>query len=307
MEKSAGRVVITGGTGLIGRALSKELAGAGYEVVVLSRDPGRRQRVAPGVRLERWDARSAAGWGHLAGGAKAVVNFAGENLSSGLWTQARRRRFLLSRAHAGRAVVEAVAASADKPAVVVQASAIGYYGPRDDEVVTEAGTPGTDFLSRLCVQWEASTAPVEEMGVRRVVVRSGLVLDAKEGALPRLLLPFRFFVGGPLGGGRQYYSWIHIADEVAAIRFLIEHPEAQGPYNLTAPNPVTNAEFSRAIGRVMRRPALFPTPGFPIRMVLGEMANVVLTGQRVVPERLRELGYEFRFQDAEAALRDLLG
>jgi hypothetical protein len=306
------RVLITGGTGLIGRALAANLVADGHEVIVLSRNPQRATGLPAGVRAEGWDARTAEGWGSLADGADAIVNLAGENLAGAgffpaRWTAERKRLIRESRLNAGQAVVQAVEAATQKPHVVIQASAVGYYGPRGDEVITEESPPGDDFLARLCVDWEASTAAVEEMGVRRAVIRTGIVLSREGGTLPRLLLPYRLFVGGPFGSGRQYYSWIHIADEVAAIRFLMENEAASGPFNLTAPNPLPNAEFGKVLGRVLRRPSAVPVPGFAMRLLLGEVATVVLDGQRVLPRRLQELGFTFRFPELEAALRDLLG
>ena len=300
------RVIVTGGTGLIGRALAADLAADGHEVVVLSRNPQQATDLPPAARVARWDGRTAAGWGHLLEGADAIVNLAGENIGAGRWTAERKSRILQSRLDAGRAVVEAVTQTVRKPRVVVQASAVGYYGPRGDEVVREDAPPGSDFLALLCIEWEASTASVEAQGVRRAVIRSGVVLSTEGGALPRLLLPFRFFVGGPLGSGRQWFSWLHIADEVAGIRFLIENEAARGAFNLCAPNPLTNREFSRVVGRVLKRPSFVPVPGFALRLVLGEMADTLLTGQRVVPARLLEMGFAFRFPTAEEALRDLL-
>ena len=300
------RTIITGGTGLIGRALAADLVAAGHEVIVLSRQPERHTDLPAGVRAERWDGRSATGWGELADGADAIVNLAGESLAAGRWTAERKRRIVESRVEAGRAVVAAVRAAATKPKVVIQASAVGYYGDRGAERVTEKTAQGSDFLATTAGAWEASTEPVEALGVRRAIIRTGLVLSRRGGALPRLLLPFRLFVGGPLGSGRQYWPWIHIADEVAAIRFLIEHTTASGPFNLTAPRPVTNAEFSRALGRALRRPAVLRLPGFVLRLALGEMADVLLTGQRAIPERLLDAGFTFRYVEVEAALADLL-
>jgi uncharacterized protein (TIGR01777 family) len=307
------RIVITGGTGLIGRALAADLAGDSHEVIVLSRRPERAIALPTGVRAERWDARTAEGWGHLADGAEAIVNLAGENpAGSGFfpsrWTPERKRRIRESRLRAGLAVVEAVEAAMYKPRVVIQASGAGYYGSRGDEEVTEETPPGNDFLARVaCEEWEPSTAPVEALGVRRVIIRSGVVLSTEGGALPRLLLPFRLFVGGPLGSGRQWLPWLHIADEVAAIRFLMEKETASGPFNLVAPHPLTNAEFSRVVGRVIGRPAFMSVPGFALRLLFGEVANVLLEGQRAIPWRLLDLGFTFRFTEAEVALQDLLG
>jgi len=299
------RIVITGGAGLIGRALAAELTASGYEVAILSRNPQRVGGLPPDVRLEKWDGRTAQGWGYLADGAWAIVNLAGESLAGGRWTAARKERIRQSRLSAGQAVVEAVRAAARKPAVVVQASGVGCYGPHGDEEVTEEAPSGADFLGRLAAEWEASTAPVEALDVRRVVIRSGVVLSLEGGALPRLALPFRFFLGGPLGSGRQWTPWIHMADEVGAIRFLLEREEARGPYNLAAPSPVTNRELARALGRVLRRPAWLPVPALALQALLGEMSAVLLTGQRAVPKRLLEAGFVFRFPEIEAALQNL--
>ena len=307
MGKGAGRrVLITGGSGLIGRALSAELVGNGYEVVVLSRSPERATGLPSGVRVERWDARTAEGWGALADGAHGVVNLAGEGISAGRWTGKRKRRIRESRLNAGRAVVEAIEGAKARPAVLVQASGVGYYGPCGEEHVTESAPPGRDYLAGLAVGWETSTVGVEAMGVRRAIIRTGIVLSRDGGALPRMMLPFRFFVGGRLGSGRQWLSWVHIADEVGAIRFLLENEKARGPFNLSAPYPVTNTDFSRLLGRRMRRPAVVPTPGFLLRLAFGEMADMLLTGQKAVPRHLTQMGYAFRFADAEAALADIL-
>ena len=307
MGKGAGRrVLITGGSGLIGRALSAELVGNGYEVVVLSRSPEWATGLPSGVRVERWDARTAQGWGALADGAHGVVNLAGEGISAGRWTGKRKRRIRESRLNAGRAVVEAIEGAKAKPAVLVQASGVGYYGPCGEEDVTESAPPGRDYLAGLAVGWETSTVGVEAMGVRRAIIRTGIVLSRDGGALPRRMLPFRFFVGGRLGSGRQWLSWVHIADDVGAIRFVLENEKARGPFNLSAPYPVTNTDFSRLLGRRMRRPAVVATPGFLLRLAFGEMAGMLLTGQKAVPRHLTQMGYAFRFADAESALADIL-
>ncbi|HEY8742174.1 MAG TPA: TIGR01777 family oxidoreductase [Chloroflexota bacterium] len=300
------RVIITGGTGLIGRALAADLTARGREVIVLSRSPERATNLPADVRAERWDGRTAAGWGALADGAEAIVNLAGENLAAGRWSSERRRAIRESRLHAGEAVLEAIGAATQKPRVLVQASAAGFYGPHGNEPVTEATAAGSDFLAQLCVAWEASTAAVEAQGVRRAIARTGIVLSTAGGALPRLLLPYRFFAGGRLGNGRQWYPWIHLLDEVAAIRFLIDTAAASGTFNLTAPQPLTNGALAHVIGNVLGRPALLPAPAIALRLLMGDMATVVLDGQRALPSRLLELGYQFQFPSAEAALRDLL-
>jgi hypothetical protein len=204
--------------------------------------------------------------------------------------------------------MEAVTQAEQKPRVVIQASGVGYYGYRGDEALTEESGPGDDWAARFTAEeWEPSTASVEEMGVRRVVARTGVVLSTEDGALPRLLLPFRLFVGGPMGNGKQWVSWIHLEDQARALRFLIENEEAQGAINITSPNPVTNGELAKAIGKVMGRPSWIPVPGFALRLAFGEVAEVVLKGQRAVPQRLLDLGFEFRFAAAEATMKDLLG
>jgi uncharacterized protein (TIGR01777 family) len=231
------RVVIAAGTGQIGRALSRNLTSEGHEVIVLSRNPERATNLPAGVRVAPWDARTGAGWVDLADGADAIVNLAGANLAGEgffpiRWTPERKRVLRDSRVNDGLAVVDAVERARAKPGVLIQASAIGVYGARADEIVTEEASPGRDFLARLTsAEWEPSTAPVEQMGVRRAVIRSGVVLSPTEGALYRLLLPYRLFVGGPMGSGKQWFSWIHPVDHIAGILFLIEHQEARGLFN----------------------------------------------------------------------------
>jgi uncharacterized protein len=306
------RVIITGGTGLIGTALAKSLIADGHQVMALSRNPDTRDGLPSEVQVVGWDARTAEGWGDLADGADAIVNLAGANLAGvgflpSRWTAERKRVIRDSRVNSGLAVVEAVEQAQVKPGVLIQASGVGYYGHRGDQVVTEDTGPGDDYLARLSAEeWEPSTEPVEGLGVRRVIIRSGAVFSAEEGALPRMALPFRLFVGGRLGSGDQWHSWIHLQDQVRAIRFLIDHEEASGPFNLTAPNPQPNAEFAKVLGRVLNRPAWIPVPGFIMRLAFGEVSDVLLTGQRAIPQRLLDMGFEFRFSDPEAALRDLL-
>ncbi|MCL4544276.1 MAG: TIGR01777 family oxidoreductase [Chloroflexi bacterium] len=299
------RVIITGGSGLIGRALAASLAASSHEVIILSRS-ATAVDLPVGVRTLRWDGRTGRGWASEIDGTTAIVNLAGAGIAERRWTPDRRREILQSRVHAGKAVVEAVSQALAKPHVVVQSSAVGYYGPQKASEVTEENPPGSDFLAEVCVAWEGSSAAVEAQGVRRAIIRTGIVLSTRGGALPRLLLPFKLFAGGPVGSGQQWYPWIHLADEVLAIRHVIEHEESSGPYNLCAPTPVTNAQLSRIIGQTLGRPSFFPTPGFALRLIMGDMSTVVLDGQRAVPKRLLAEGFQFRFPTAEAALRDLL-
>lgn len=307
------RVIITGGTGLIGRALAQSLAADGHEVIVLSRSPQQKQdRLPAGVRVVQWDGRTAQGWGDLANGADAIVNLAGESIGGTSfppprWTAARKQRILQSRLNAGAAVVEAVRNAKQKPRVVIQSSGVGYYGDGGDTLLSENSPAGSDFAARVCVDWEQATAPVEALGVRRVVMRTAVVLDMQNAAFNSLVLQSRLFAGGPLGSGRQYFAWIHRDDMVRAIRFFIENPETSGVYNVGAPSPVTNREAIRALGRILRRPAFLGVPAFALRLLLGEVSDVVLYGQRVSAARLQEAGFSFQYTDFEAAARSLLG
>lgn len=298
------RAIIAGGTGFIGQELVRELHGAGWEIVVLSRSPGKVADVfGQGVIGMRWD---GGDWASLLGPDTAIVNLAGENIAAGRWTAGVKRRILESRVNAGQALTAAVRAAPAKPGVFVQASAVGYYGPRGDTTVDETTESGTGFLAEVCRAWEASTQDIEAMGVRRVVIRTGMVLG-HGGALARMLPPFRWFVGGPPGTGRQGASWIHLADEAGAIRFLMEEPEARGAYNLTAPTPVRFRKFARILGQTLHRPYRLNVPAFALRLLFGEMADeVLLSGQLALPARLIEAGYRFRYPDLEGALKDLL-
>lgn len=303
------RVLITGGAGLLGRALTGELLKSGYQSVWLSRNPALVKRIPDGVRVVKWDGKSAQGWGNWVEGADAIVNLAGASIGIPPvpWTKSRKENIRASRVNAGHAVVEAIRSAKSKPRVLVQQSAVGYYGPRGDELIEENESAGKDFLSQVCVDWEASTAEASSLGVRRVVVRTGLPLTFKGGVLPWLALPFRFFAGGPMGSGKQYVPWIHIADEIGAIQFLMGDETTHGAYNLSAPNPLSNEAFSRAVGHALERPSWLPLPGFAMSFALGELADLLLlSGQRQVPTRLLEAGYKFQFTDADTALQDLL-
>lgn len=299
------KVLITGGTGLIGKALSAQLLQDGHQVTVLTRAPERVKDALPGVTLHKWDVRTAQGWGHLLEETDAIVNLAGENLSAGRWTEARKQALRDSRVNSGRAIVEAVQAAQHKPAMLIQASGVGYYGVKSSDLLDESAANGTDFLSGISRDWEAASEPVEALGVRRAIIRSGVVLSPQGGALARMLLPFRLFVGGPLGSGKQWLSWIHLEDEVRAIRFLIDHPTAAGAFNLVA-EPLTNARFAKTVGGIMHRPSFIPVPAFALRLVLGEMSTVVLDGQRASSKKLTDLGFQFKFWSLEEAIKDLV-
>jgi hypothetical protein len=300
------RVVITGGSGLIGRAVARELGEVGHDVVILTRDPARVGALPENVRAARWDGKTPEGWGPMLDADTAIVHLAGESIAAGRWTAEKKRRIRESRVESGAAVLAAIRQAPEKPRVLLQGSAVGFYGPGGDEVFTEAHPAGRDFLADVCVDWEDSTAGAEALGVRRALLRTGIVLSPKGGALPKMALPFRLMAGGPIGSGRQWVPWIHISDEVGAIRFLLERGDARGPFNLTAPQPLTNKDFSRALGKALKRPSLMPAPGFALRAVLGEMSDMLLQGQRAVPHRLIQHGYSFRYPEALPALRELL-
>jgi uncharacterized protein (TIGR01777 family) len=301
-------IITTGASGFIGKVLCRQLIEANYDVVALSRNPGESNKLLPNeVNVVKWDTKTAQGWANYADGAYAIINLAGENIASGRWTRTKKRRILESRLNAGKAVIQAVEQAKNKPRVVIQASGVGYYGGRSDEVLDESSSSGSGFLSEVAKQWEQSTRRVESVGVRHVIIRTGVVLGPNGGFLSRVILPFRLFVGGRLGSGKQWISWIHIYDEVKAIRFLLEREDLHGVFNLTAPSPLTSKNFFGVLGRVMKRPSWLPVPTFALRLALGEMAKeLILSGQRSVPKRLLESGYDFLYLDAKFALREIL-
>ena len=310
------KIIITGGTGLIGSALAASLAQDGNQVTILSRNPqSSSEKLAAGVKIAQWDGRTADGWGHLVDGADAVVNLAGESIAGDSmmalifkrWTPKRKERLLNSRLDAGKAVVEAIQMAQVKPAVLVQGSAVGYYGSRGDEMLTEDASAGDDFLARICTAWEASTSAVEPLGVRRAIIRtSSVVMSTTGGAFPFMLLPFKLFVGGPLGSGKQWFSWIHIKDEVKAIRFLIDHPEASGVFNLVAPQATTNAEFSKTLGKVMRRPSFIPIPAFALKLFSAPRLPSCWSARARSPRTSRNWAFNSTTPPPRQAIADLL-
>ena len=302
------RVAVTGATGTIGRALCAALVQRGDEVVALTRDPQRARSVL-GERVE------TAAWGNpteeappleALTRAEAVVNLLGERLDQ-RWTEQAKAKIRNSRVLGTRLLVQALGQlpSDRRPSILVSQSASGFYGPSDDRELDESAPPGSDFLASVVSAWEAEAAAAESM-LRVVRTRTGVVLSSEGGALARMLPAFRAGIGGPVAGGGQYVPWIHLDDAVAALVFAIEEQALAGAVNLTAPNPVTNAELSYALGRVLHRPAVVPVPGLALRLLYGEMAEVVTTGQRVVPARLAQLGFEFAHPLIEPALRDAL-
>jgi uncharacterized protein (TIGR01777 family) len=299
------RVLVAGGSGLIGRALVGSLVADSHQAIVLSRRPERVGALPPGVRAARWDGRTLGPWVEELAAADAVVQLAGESIF-GRWSAARKRRIRDSRVDGSRLVAEAFAAVRRRPAVLVQASAVGYYGDTGEVEVTEEAPRGDDFLAGVVAEWEGASAAVEALGVRRPLLRTGIVLSREGGALRLLRLAHLAFLGGPLGSGRQWTPWIHEADEVGAIRFLLEHPQATGPFNLASPAPARNRELSAEVGRALGRPSWLPVPRWPLRLAAGELADALFSGQRALPTRLLALGYRFRFATLRGALADLL-
>ena len=301
------RIFITGATGFIGRALVPALRRNGHAVVVWARSET-RARARLGADVDVVDA--AAGRSRLIAAIEdcdAVINLAGEPILGGRWTAARRRTLEDSRVALTDAIVDAIAAARRRPRVLVSGSAVGYYGDRADEVLTEQSEPGGDFLAQLCRRWEAAAQRAEGDGVRVVQIRTGVVLGRDGGALAQMLPPFRMGLGGPIGSGRQYLPWIHLHDLVAIVLAALEDARLRGPVNAAAPNPVTSREFARVLGRTLRRPALLPVPGLALKAIFGEAACVLLGSQRVDPAALRACGFSFAFPTLDQALSDILG
>lgn len=307
MMADAKRVVVSGATGLIGRELCKRLQEKGYAVVVLTRSPDKARQVVPGAaEYVAWRPAESGAWASHIDGAWGVVHLAGASIAAHRWTEERKRAIRDSRIIGTRGIVAAIAAAAHKPQVLVNGSAIGYYGPHDDTPLDEGAAPGSGFLAGLVMQWEAEALKAEQAGVRTVVVRTGIVLDKNDGALAQMMRPFRFFAGGPVLPGTQWFSWIHSSDEVGIILLALEDERVRGPINATAPTPQTNRDFARTLGKVMGRPALIPVPGFALKLLFGELADSLTTGQRIVPRKARELGYHFQYSTSEEALRRIL-
>jgi uncharacterized protein (TIGR01777 family) len=308
------KIVIAGGTGFLGLALAETYAEEGHDVRVLTRqlkpresrhDPGTG---GPGVTRMGWRPDGSAGAAtDIVDGADAVINLAGANLGDARWTPQRKAVLHDSRIIPTRTLAAAITESRARPPVLVSASGVSYYGV-GNEPVTESSPPGTGFLAELSQEWERDALRAHSVATRVVLIRSGVVLERSGGVLPRLMTPFRFFVGGPLGSGHQYLSWIHRIDWIEMVRWIIDTPSLDGAVNATAPVPVTNRQFARALGRAMHRPSLMPAPGFALRLVLGEMADpLVLTGQRVIPQCALSHGFHFRYPEIDLAFRGIFG
>jgi uncharacterized protein (TIGR01777 family) len=299
------KVVIAGGTGFLGRRLWSQLASHGHEVVVLTRGVASRRAIGRTVAWHPEEPLATRGvsWASEIDGADAVINLSGEGLANKRWSDRRKRMLRESRILPTRSLVAAIRAAARKPVVFVSGSAVGYYGHTGDRLIDESSPPGSDFLATLCVDWEAEAHAAAALGCRVVLVRTGVVLSRDGGALEQLIRPFQWFVGGPLASGQQFMSWIHRDDWVDLVEWAIKTTEVSGPLNVTAPQPVTNAEFSTALGRALHRPSRLRVPALALHVMLGEMADVALVhGQRVLPKRALDAGFEFTYADLQTAL-----
>jgi NAD dependent epimerase/dehydratase family enzyme len=326
------RVVVTGATGLIGRAVCKELNTKGYQVVVFSRDPQKARQAVPGAaEYVAWQPAESGPWAGAIDGAYGIIHLAGASLFGKRWTAAYKREIIASREIGTRGVVNAIARAQNKPQVFISSSAVGYYGPSDDRKLDESAPPGSDFLAQVCQIWEREARKAEALGVRTVILRTGVVigvsegplpfpidlrgaslarpgviLKTEEGAFPLLMMPFRLFTGGPILPGTQWFSWVHLDDLVGIIMLALENEHVRGPLNGTAPEPQTNRDFASTLGRMMGRPSWLPVPGFAMNVLLGEMADMITTGQRVIPKQAQELGYQFKYPTSAQAIRQIL-
>ena len=295
------KLVITGATGFIGTALCARLLEQGHTLTLFTRGSPRDAGTAT-KRWLHWTPGALREWGSALDGVDGVINLAGEPIAK-KWTHATRRRIETSRIEGTNSLVQGIAKATSRPKFLISASAVGYYGPRGDEIVTEETPPGDDFLSRVCRNWEEEATKAEPLGLRVVRLRTGIVLGSGGGALAKMVVPFNFFAGGPLGSGQQWMSWIQLEDHVRLMLEVIENTQATGAINVTAPNPVRNKEFCQTLGKVLGRPCWAPVPGLALRLVLGEMSEMLLTGQRVIPAAAQKLGFQFRYPNLEEALQ----
>jgi len=296
------KLVVTGATGFIGTALCARLLEQGHALTLFTRGSP-RDAGSPAKRWLHWTPGALREWQTALNGVDGVINLAGEPIAETKWTHTQRRCIEKSRIDSTNSLVQGIAKAELRPKFLITASAVGYYGHRGDETVTEETPPGDDFLSRVCQDWEEEAKKAEQLGLRVICLCTGIVLGAGGGALKKMVWPFKFFVGGPLGSGQQWMSWIQLEDHVRLVLDLIDNPHASGPVNATAPNPVRNKEFCQTLGKVLHRPCWAPVPGLALRLALGEMADMLLTGQRVVPAAAQKLGFQFRYPTLEEALQ----
>lgn len=295
------KVIITGGTGLIGSAITRTLLREGHTVTLLSRS---KRTLPTGVKVIEWDPAFIGDWIATLDGADAVVNLSGESLGAGRWTTERKKRMVLSRVRSTETIVEAIARTEHRPRVLVNASAVGFYGHVEEDVLDESSPQGSDFLASLCGKWEAAASSLSSSGVRVVMMRTGFVIDAGADAFRRMVLPFKLFAGGSYGSGNQWFPWVHLEDAVAGYVEGIKNESLRGPVNLSSPNPVRVRELAREIGTALHRPSLIPAPALALKVILGEMSDLLLKGQRVIPRKLLDAGFTFRFPTIAEALKE---
>lgn len=301
------RVIVAGGTGFIGRALCRDLLLAGHEVAVLTRDASRAMgRVPQGAGVAQWSPEQPEGLPEVLSDADAVVNLSGESIAAGRWTPAFKQRLIDSRVNSTRTLVQAIRLANPRPKVLVNASAVGIYGDRGEEELTESSPPGTGFPAELAVRWEQAAEEARDTGVRVVKLRIGIVLGEGGGALEKMLLPFRFFVGGPFGSGRQWFPWVHLDDVTGLTLHALQDERVDGALNVVAPGTVRLGAFCQSLGKVLKRPSWLPVPGFALRLVAGELGETMLWSQKVVPQVALQTGYTFRYPEVEEALRAVL-
>lgn len=301
------RIVITGATGLIGSGITEKLIARGDEVIVFSRSPKKAEKKIPGAfNYVKWQYDSMGEWVESIEGADTVIHLAGENIMSNRWNDAHKKKVLDSRVAGTRNLVDAIAQAEKKPEVFICASGIDYYDDSIEAEYDEESEPGEGFLTNVVKSWEDEAAKVEQYDVRRISIRTGIVLDKQEGALAKMITPFKFFIGGPIGSGKQWMPWIHIEDIVELYIYTLDNSEMKGAYNGTVPSPVTMKEFAKTLGEVMNRPSLFPVPAFVLRIVIGEAADLVLYGSRVLPKKTLEAGYKFNHTDLKKALEQII-
>jgi uncharacterized protein len=298
------KIVITGATGFLGSILMDELWNQFHSLILLSRKPPAEVGITK-KEWFAWDPPAVGDWEQSIDGADGIINLAGEPIAGKRWSREQKEKLRSSRIDSTRALVNAIAKAKVKPKFLLSASAVGYYGPHGDETLTETSAPGRDFLAQLCVDWETEALKAQAHGVRVATIRTGIVLAKGQGALAKMVPPFKMFLGGPLGSGKQWMPWIHIADEIGLLRFLMEKENARGAFNATAPNPVTMEEFSKGLGDVLNRPSWVSVPGSALALLVGEMADMLVTGQRALPEAASKLGYVFKHPTIRGALETL--
>ncbi len=299
-------IILAGGTGLIGKELLNQLIEKKHTVTLLKRNSKDISSPSPFMRVEIWDGKNLGNWVTAFDDADAVINLSGEPIAAKRWTSSQKEKILSSRIDSTRAIVSAIKESKKKPTVLVNASAVGYYGNVESGDVTELHEKGKGFLADVCARWEDEALQAEQLGVRVALLRTGIVLHKEGGALQKMLPPFKYFVGGKLGNGNQWFPWIHFDDEIQIILFAMEHNTITGAVNLASPNPITNKDFSSALGKTIHRPSIFPVPAYILKMMLGEMSEMLLGGQKVIPEKLLRAGYKFSYPNLTAALNSLL-